>query len=80
MKIAHINANGLKQIVDALGQYHKLGRDHFTKFMLNTWVSDAEENFNNGNCCYFEISSIDSNSGAPVEVFITSDGYDVEDL
>ena len=80
MQVAHINANGLNQIAEALGQYHKLGRDHFTQSMLNAWASDAEDHFNDGNGCHFEIRSFDSNSGAPVEVTITSEGYDVEEV
>lgn len=80
MQVARINANGLNQIAEALGQYHKLGRDHFTQSMLNAWASDAEDHFNGGNGCYFEIRSCDSSSGAPVAVTITSEGYDVEEV
>ncbi len=80
MQVARINANGLEQIADALGQHHKLGRDHFTPSMLNAWASDAEDHFNDGNGCYFEIRSFDSTSGAPVEVTITAEGYDLEEI
>jgi hypothetical protein len=80
MRIAHINANGLEQIAEVLGQYHKLGRGYFTQSMLNAWAANAEDHFNNGSGCYFEIRSFDSNSGAPVEVTITSEGYDVEEV
>ena len=80
MQVARINANGLNQIAEALGRHHKLGRDHFTPAMLNAWATDAEDHFNDGNGCYFEISSFDTNSGATVEVTITVEGYDVEEV
>jgi len=80
MKIAHINSKGLIQISRALGQHHKLGADHFTPEMLSAWAEEAESHFNNGNGCRVEIRSFDSNSGAPVEVVITPDGYDVENV
>ena len=79
-QIAHINVNGLNQIAEALGRHHKLGRDHFTPSMLNAWATDAEDHFNQGNGCYFEIRSFDTKIGTAVEVLITSDGYDIEDL
>jgi len=80
LQVARINANGLEQIAAALGQYHKLGRDHFTPAMLSAWATAAEDHFNNGNGCHFEIRSFDTNSGSPVEVTITTEGYDVEDV
>lgn len=80
MQVATINANGLNQIAEALGVHHKLGRDHFTAPMLAAWASEAEEHFADGNGCYIEIRSFDSNSGAPVEVTITEDGYDIEEV
>lgn len=80
MQVAHINANGLNQIAEALAQYHKLGRDHFTQSMLDAWASDAEDHFNDGNGCYFEIRSFDTNNGSPVEVTITAEGYDVVEV
>jgi hypothetical protein len=79
MQVAHINTKGLIQIHQALGQNHKLGADHFTPAMLSAWAKEAEDHFNDGNGCYFEIRSFDSNSGAPVEVVITPGGYDVTD-
>ena len=80
MQVARINANGLNQIAEALGQHHKLGCDHFTPAMLAAWAEDAEDHFDNGNGCYFEIRSFDTNSGAPVEVTITAEGYDVAEV
>lgn len=80
MQVAHINTSGINQIAAALGQFHKLGQDHFTAVMLQAWASDAESHFNDGNGCYFEIRSFDSNSGSTVEVAITTDGYDIETL
>jgi hypothetical protein len=80
MQVAHINTKGLIQIHQALGQNHKLGADHFTPAMLSAWAEQAEDHFNNGNGCYIEIRSFDSNSGAPVEVVITQDGYEVADV
>jgi len=80
MQVAHINTNGLNQIAEALGRHHKLGRDHFTQSMLHAWASDAEDHFNDGNGCYFEIRSFDSTSNSPVEVTITAEGYDVEEV
>lgn len=80
MQVAHINTIGLNQIATALGRHHKLGQDHFTASMLRAWAADAEDHFNNGAGCYFEIRSFDSVSGSPVEVTISADGYDVETL
>lgn len=80
MKIAHINTKGLIQIHQALGKHHKLGASHFTPSMLNAWAQEAEDHFNNGNGCYFEIRGTDSNSGSPVEISIEQDGYDVENV
>jgi len=80
MQVAHINANGLNQIAEALGQHHKLGRDHFTPAMLGAWASDAEDSFSDGLGCEFEIRGMDSNSGSPVIVVITAEGFDVEEV
>jgi hypothetical protein len=80
MQVARINANGFEQIADALGQHHKLGRDHFTSAMLNAWATDAENHFSDGNGCFFEIRRFDTNSGSPVEVTISAEGYDVEEV
>jgi hypothetical protein len=80
MQIARINAHGLNQIAEALGRHHKLGREHFTPVMLNSWASDAEDHFNDGNGCYFEIRSFDTNSGSSVEFIVTPEGYDVEQV
>lgn len=80
MQVATINANGLNQIAEALGKYHKLGRDHFTPAMIGAWASDAEDSFANGNGCYIEIRSFDSNTGSAVEVTITAEGYDLEEV
>jgi hypothetical protein len=80
MQVAHINTKGLTQIHHALALHHKLGADHFTPPMLSAWAKEAEDHFNNGNGCYFEIRSFDSNSGAPVEVVITPGGYEVADV
>lgn len=78
--IAHINVNGFAQIADQLGRHHKLGREHFTPSMLEAWAREAEESFNDGRGCGFEIRAWDSVSGAPVEVVITATGYDVEEV
>ena len=80
MQVATINANGLNQIAAALAKHHKLGGDHFTAAMIQAWASEAEESHGNGNGCYIEIRSFDSNSGVPVEVTITADGYDLEEV
>ena len=80
LTIARINENGLQQIADALGEFHKFGRDHFTNSMLHAWASDAEDSFATFGRCEFEIKGAYTNSGAPEIVVITSDGYDVEEL
>lgn len=74
--IARINDIGMAQIADALGQYHKAR--HFTQAMLAAWAEAAEDSFNNGSGCYFEIPGFDSNIGCPVEVTITDAGFDLE--
>lgn len=78
-KTARINKHGLQQIADALGKYHKLGRDHFTPAMLSAWASDAEQSYSDGRGCQFEIRGLDTINGAPVIVSITEAGYDVEE-
>jgi hypothetical protein len=80
MQVARINRRGLEQIAEALGQHHKLGRAHFTPAMLNAWARDAEASFEAGNGCAFEIRGADTITGVPIEVRITDDGYDVEEL
>ncbi len=47
---------------------------------LRAWAADAEDHFNEGNGCYFEIRSFDSASGSAVEVSITAEGYDIEEI
>ena len=78
MKIAHINENGISQIAAALRKYHR--NKIFTQSQLNAWASNAEDNFLNGNACYFEIRSTESVIGIPVEVVISETGYDIEDI
>lgn len=80
MQVATINANGLNQIAAALAKHHKLGGEHFTPAMIQAWASEAEENHGSGNGCYVEIRSFDSVTGAPVEVTITAEGYDLEEV
>ena len=80
MQVAHINTKGLIQIHQALGQHHKLGADHFTPQMLNAWAQEAEDHFNNGSGCYFEIRGFDTNSGSPVVVTISEEGFDVTNV
>ena len=80
MPVARINKLGLKQIAEALGEHHKLGRSHFTPEMVGAWASEAEGHFNHGDGCYFEIRGFDSNTGSPVEVSIGRDGYDVDEV
>jgi hypothetical protein len=80
MQVARINEAGLKQIADALGRHHKLGRDHFTESMLMAWAQEAEDHFNDCGVCYFEIRSFDSNSGGPVVVSIDAAGFEIEVL
>lgn len=77
---AKVNKTGMNDIANALGKYHKLGKNHFTAAMLTAWAQDAEHNFAEGRGCYFEISAHDSKSGAPVQVLIGADGYEVSEL
>lgn len=79
-KVARINANGLEQIAEALGRHHKLGRDYFTPAQLKRWAGKAEESFAFGNGMGFEIKSFFTNTGAPVEVTISAEGFDVEQI
>lgn len=71
-----INQNGLQQIHDALGKYHKLGYDHFTPEMLSAWAADVEDNYSNCGNAEFEIRSHDTKAGSPVIIAINPDGYD----
>ena len=76
-QVAHINTTGLNQIAAALGQFHKLGQDHFTAAMLNAWAAEAEESFDNGNGMCFEIKSWDSTTGCTEAVTISAEGFDL---
>lgn len=78
MQVAHINTNGITKIAAALGQFHKLGQDHFTAAMLHAWAAEAEQSFDNGNGMAFEIKSWDSITGHTEIVTIDSEGYDIE--
>jgi hypothetical protein len=80
MQVAHINTNGLNQIAAALGQFHKLGQDHFTPAMLNAWAAESENSFENGNGMCFEIKSWDSTTGRTEVVTISANGFDTETL
>jgi hypothetical protein len=71
-----INANGLQQLAEALGQHHKLGEGHFTTDMLYAWADAAEAGYADG-YCRVEIRSFEARLGAPVEIKIGPDGYDV---
>ena len=74
---ARINTIGMEQIAVALGEHHKLGRDHFTPAMLQAWAVNAEQSYDSGSGCCFEIKSWDSVTGAPVVVTIGSEGFDL---
>lgn len=80
MKVARINPNGLEQISAALAKHHVLGAEHFTSPMVGAWAAEAEQSFDNGNGCQFEIAARQSITGAPVIVPITSEGFDVEEF
>jgi hypothetical protein len=80
MQTARINSKGLNLIANALGLFHKLGKEHFTPSMLNAWAAEAEESFANGNGMSFEIKGRDTLSGRPEIVTISPDGYEIECL
>ena len=71
-----INVNGLRQIAAALAQHHKLAQEHFPPAMLHAWAAAAEAGYADGKC-RAEIRSFDARLGAPVEIEIGPDGYDI---
>ena len=75
-----INAQGLTEIHNFLGKYHKRGRDHFTLPMLQAWAQDAEFQLSEGNPADIEIRAWDSQSGATVCYTISSAGIDSVDV
>lgn len=80
MKTCVINSIGLTTIRDLLGTYHKLGYEHFTDSMLRKWAEEAENHYNDGLGCYFQIKYCDSKIGYTVELHIDADGYDLRDV
>lgn len=80
MQVAYINKAGFQQIEQAIVQHHKHAELICNPPMLSAWASVAEGNFSNGSGCYFEIRRSDSNTGCPVEVSISPDGYDIREI
>ena len=78
MQVAHINENGLQQIAAALGEYHKLGRDHFTPEMLRAWAADAEFSLAEGNGAVIELAARDSVRGVTQTFEISAAGLNTE--
>lgn len=77
MSQAYINDDGKRQITEALARHHRKPIDEFTPQMLSAWARDAERHHDDGLGCYFEIRTHESNTGAPVLVFISEQGFDV---
>lgn len=80
MQTIIINTNGLQQIRAGLAEHHKLGGEHFTDDMLYAWASSIEASWLPGDAPAFEIASWDSLTGRPKAVFITPEGYDIEEI
>lgn len=78
-KIAHVNKRGLAEIADNLRAYHKFG-DRLTQSNISAWAESAEDSFNNGNGCEFEIRSFDALRGEDIVVRISREGYDIEEV
>jgi hypothetical protein len=78
-KIARINANGIKQILEFLRTYHKLSVDNFTLTMVCELAIRAEDYFNYGrDTCYFYIHAYESKQGVAIGADISPEGFDVE--
>jgi hypothetical protein len=81
MKVARINSNGFEQIAAALREHHRYVRKYGNSpSMVLAWAAEAEKSFADGNGCGFEISAHISNSGRPVVIDITPEGYDVVEM
>lgn len=76
--IKTVNATGLKEIAEFLGNKHKLGGDHFTDDMIRAWAQDAEFQLGEGNQASIEIRAFDSISGHTENYTITDAGLDSE--
>ena len=80
-----INEKGLQQIVEHLVRDHKtfcglLAKDSAAADRtIHAYARDAEDNAENGNGAYFEISAIHSVTGQPVICVIGADGYDINE-
>lgn len=82
IKKATVNENGYKQIEAALNEHGKLKVSEFHRpaEVVRQYAWDAENSFESGNDCSFEISPMDTLTGRPVTVVITADGYEVSEL
>jgi hypothetical protein len=80
MIITSVNNNGLQQIHNFLGLYHKLGANHFTPEMLQAWATDAEFQLGEGNTASIEIRSWDSVTGRTETYTITDSGLNFEEI
>ena len=78
--IKTINAAGLLEIRDFLGEFHKLGGDHFTDSMIRAWAADAQFQLAEGNPAAIEIRSYDSTTGATVSGEIRDAGIDCAEV
>lgn len=76
--IKTVNATGLKEIAEFLGNKHKLGGDHFTDDIIRAWAQDAEFQLGEGNQASIEIRAFDSISGHTENYTITDAGLDSE--
>ena len=75
-----INQTGLNEIAAFLGEYHRLGRDHFTESMLQAWAADAEFSLSEGNGAGIEIRAADTTTGRTETYTISDAGIDVEEV
>ena len=71
-----INSNGMQQIHDFLGEYHKKGYSHFTNDMLAAWASEAEFQMSEGNQPTIELKPWECNLGRSMEFTINLYGVD----
>ena len=75
-----INKDGLNEIKAFLAENHKLGGEHFSRDMLQSWASDAEFQLGEGNPATITISSWDSIHGRTQELTVSSAGLDLEEI
>jgi len=74
MKFHRITEKGMEEIGRAIKSY---SRHEATDGAIAAYASDIENSLDNGNGAYWEIGSNASNSGTPISLELSANGFEV---